>query len=201
MLIYPALPGLTYDVGRTPVQRTRTQESVTGYEVRLSDYAYPLYHYDLIYSTLREGVSVGHTYTEQSTLEGFFNLVSGARSTFLLNDPNDNTATLTQFGIGDGSTVSFQLQRVRGGGSVPARALNSAPTIYVNGVLQTLTTDYTVNALGVVTFTSPPDDTFALTWSGTYYWPARFLDDELTFTQLVKQIWEAQSVKLRSVKI
>lgn len=201
MLLYPTLPGLAYNVVRTPMQRTRIQESVSGYELPTSDFAYPRYTYELVYEVLREGVIQNHTYAEQSTLEGFFNQVFGSGVKFMFNDPNDNTAAATQFGVGDGATFVFQLQRIRGGGAMPVRVLNGAPSIFVNGVLKTVTTDYTVSSLGVVTFVVTPASGASLTWSGGYYWPARFNDDTLDFTELLKSIWDAGSVKLISVKI
>jgi len=55
------------------------------------------------------------------------------------------------------------------------KPVGSTIKVYNNGVLQTLTTDYTLDATtGIVTFTSQPTIGHALTWTGQFDVPVRF---------------------------
>lgn len=73
------------------------------------------------------------------------------------------------------------------------------PSIYVNGALQVLTTDYTIGTTGLVTFTAThlPSDTF--TWTGTYYRRVRMETGSLSHSRLAQGMWSAE-VSLVSVK-
>jgi len=75
--------------------------------------------------------------------------------------PGEGTATLEPFGTGDGARTQFTLVAL----SRPCTATPSA--IYVNGVLKTLTTDYTVTG-NLITFVVAPGAALPLTWTGTY---------------------------------
>lgn len=70
-------------------------------------------------------------------------------------DPWMGTAVYKSFGTGDGSNTQF---------SLPWKPV--APSIYIDGVLQTLTTHYTVTPGGTVTFVTPPGNGTVLTWTG-----------------------------------
>ncbi len=198
--VFPTLPGLAYSVKRTPTWRTRIQELVSGKEVRVPDFVFPRYLYELTFDFLRESSFQGASYSEQDTLLGFFNTASGAAGTIAFSDPDDNSVTGQNFGTGDGSTTAFQLVRSYGGFSEPVQTLNGNPSVYVNGTLQTLGTNYTLGSTGIVTFASAPSSGAALTWTGSYYWAARFNDDKLDFEKFMNALWELKSLKLYSVK-
>jgi uncharacterized protein (TIGR02217 family) len=98
-----------------------------------------------------------------------------------------------QFGTGDGSTTVFNLYRKFTSGALnyskrivkPMAGglsyVSGADTIkiYKAGVLQTLTTHYTISSTtGAVTFVSAPANGQALTWSGTFHLPATFGSDK-----------------------
>jgi uncharacterized protein (TIGR02217 family) len=119
--------------------------------------------------------------------------VRGAAHTFLHLDYLDFEATDEQFGIGDGTTTVFQLQKTYdpGGGATYERditkpdttgAIDGTPlTIKKGGVLQS--TGYTVSAAtGEVTFSVAPAVGAVLTWSGRHYVCVRFNRDDLPFT-------------------
>jgi hypothetical protein len=74
------------------------------------------------------------------------------------------------------------------------------PQIFVDGVLKTQGTDYTISSAGLVTFTVAPAAGAALTWSGSYYWRVRFDLDQTEFNNFLNQLWEAKKVTLVSVK-
>jgi uncharacterized protein (TIGR02217 family) len=194
--VYPSLPGLTFDVTRTPIWSTDVKSTRSGREFRGAWMTSPLYQYTLVYEFLRDKP----TAQELRTLLGFFNQAQGAFGTFLLPDPDDQSVTAQAFGSGDGASTAFQLVRTLGGAVEPVYDLNGAPQIYHAGLLMAAGTDYTINATGGVTFTNPPGAGEALTWTGSYYWRCRFLNDTLDFHKLMQAIWEAKRVELKTVK-
>lgn len=109
--IFPVLPGLMWDVVKTPHWNTRVQQSVGGKEVRTQFYAAPLYRWQLKYELLR----AASAQMELQALAGFFNARQGKFDSFLYSDPNDNTVTFHGFGAGDGVRTQFQLQRTLAG--------------------------------------------------------------------------------------
>lgn len=80
----------------------------------------------------------------------------------MLESLNYLTGTKTQKFSGNGSATVYQLVEL---------AINSVDSVYVNGVLKTVTTDYTVNSTnGTVTFVSAPStgvNNVVITWTKT----------------------------------
>jgi hypothetical protein len=109
--VFPVLPGLVWDVKKTPQWSTKLQQAASGKELRLSYYSWPIYKYTLAYEVLRQASA----YLELQTLAGFFNARQGKFDSFLFQDPNDNAVTAHGFGMGDGTTTAFQLQRTAAG--------------------------------------------------------------------------------------
>jgi hypothetical protein len=62
-------------------------------------------------------------------------------------------------------------------------------------------TDYTLTVTGQVVFLVAPALGAALTWTGTYFWRCRFEEDLQDFEQFMATIWEAKTVKIKSVKL
>jgi hypothetical protein len=79
-------------------------------------------------------------------------------------------------------------------------ALNGAPSIYVGGTLKTVTTDYTIDSRGMVTFASAPAGAAALTWTGAFYWEVRFENDTTDFKNFANSLWAVNSLPFASVK-
>jgi hypothetical protein len=143
-------------------------------------------------------------------LLGMYVAMGGSFGDFLYLDPNDNTipaANPSYFGIGDGSTTLFQLQRSIGIGAdivqnpagvlgLPAVGTNPPLAIYING---TVTTAYTMEALGIVQFSTPPAAGQLLTWSGSYYYRVQFGDDKITFDEFMQKVWNLKTLKLQSM--
>jgi uncharacterized protein (TIGR02217 family) len=194
--IFPTFDGLKWDVTRTPVWKTAVRETTSGREYRTAFQAAPRYLYKLAYEVLRETVG----YTELQSLLGFFNARQGAFDSFLYTDPDDNSVTAQVFGTGNGSTTQFQLLRTLGAFNEPVYDTNSTPLIYDNGSLRTVTTHYTINATGLVTFVTAPVAGHSLTWTGTYYWRVRFRQDQTEFTQFMQKLWSTKSVEFITVK-
>lgn len=194
--VFPALPGLTWDITREPIWSTTKKPSVSGRRFAVANYSYPRYKYKLSYAVLRQRGAL----TELATLAGFFNARGGDFDSFLFTDPDDNTVTAQVIGVGDGSNKLFQLVRTFGGFVEPVYDANSAPLIYVNGVLKTLTTDYTLSASGLVTFVTAPGAALAVTWTGTYYRRMWFAQSSAQFSQFMKNLWELKTLEIESWK-
>jgi len=87
------------------------------------------------------------------------------------------------FGTGDGSTTVFGLYKTYSSGGVTrtrriVKPISATVSVYKAGVLQTLTTHYTIDyTTGIVTFVSAPTAGNALTWTGLFNVPVRFATD------------------------
>ena len=191
--VYPTLAGLSWNSTKTPLFSTKVQTSVNLTELRASMSSAPIYDIVLAYDLLRDN----STFDELHTILGFFMARYGSWDSFLYLDPDDNLATSQSFGIGDGTTTVFQLQRSLGFFAEKVCNLLGAATLYVGGVLQT--SGYTINATGLVTFTVAPANGQALTWSGSYYYRCRFDDAATPFAlnQFMTKLWELKAVQFR----
>lgn len=207
--VFPTLAGLGWSVKRKPVFKTRLQESMSGKRTRIADWSYPRWQWELTFNFLRQGLIGGTTYSEFSTLAGFFNLRQGMFDPFLYLDADDNTIAGQQIGIGDGVTTTFQLVRTFGGYTEPVFAPNptgGVTNLKVNGVAKTFGTDWGLSEWGdpvpgVVTFlTGAPAATQAITCDLIYYWPVTFSEDTMDFEKFMAALYEAKSVKFESVK-
>jgi len=193
--VFPSLPGLGWSVQRQPLWKTSLSRSASGRAYTSALMTSPRYRYTLTYEFLR----AGQGFTELQQLVAFFNARGGMADTWLFSDPDDNTATAQQFGVGDGATRSFQLVRSFGGYIEPVYAPQGSPSIFINAVLQG--SGYTINAnTGVVTFTVAPTAGLALTWTGTFYWISRFNKDMQQFNQFLRQLWELKTLEFETEK-
>jgi uncharacterized protein (TIGR02217 family) len=200
-LIYPNnLPGLAFNVVRRPKGNTDVQPHVSGREVRLGYWTYPMYEWDLTYSVLRD-FRPCPSYTipsELKRLEGFFLAVQGSLTGFYFQDPDDDHVVGQALGTGDGTTGRFLLVRTWGDisyaapdGSIaavvtePVGDIDPTPSVfYLNGIPQTLNVDYIVqNSPGnsYVTFAVAPPNGVVITADLWYYFYVRFKDDSLDF--------------------
>ena len=201
--VLPSLPGLGFPWTRAPIYKTRTQANISGKEVRIADWSYPRYQWVLQYNALRQSASP--SFTEFSQLEGFFETLLGGWDSFLYTDPDDNSVTTQALANGDGATTVFQLVRTFGGVTIPVLAPNVVTSVWVNGSLKTVTTDYTISNWGTavpgcITFTVPPGAGQAVTTTFTYYFPCRFDDDTLTFSKFLSTVYELKKLSFTSIK-
>jgi len=117
----------------------------------------------------------------------------GRAGTFLFTDPKDNAVTTFQFATGDGSSKVFQLTRpMDQHGEVDiVQNLNGSPSIFNNGTL--VTSGYSIDSKGVVTFSVAPALGHALTWTGSFYFRLRFKEDTLQeLKEFYNDAWNAQ---------
>ena len=194
--VFPSLPGLQWPIARTPIWSTTTRVSVSGRRVAIANYSYPRYKFTLSYSFLRQGQGT----TDLSQMVGFFNARWGDADSFLFDDVDDNTVTAQTIGVGDGANKLYQLVRTFGGFVEPVFVTNSAPLIYVSGVLKTLTTDYTVSTTGLVTFVVAPAAATVVTWTGTYYKRMWFSQSMAEFSKFMSNLWELKKIEIESWK-
>lgn len=191
----PTLPGFRYPVKRRPLWSGKVQTALSGKETRLSYWSFPRYRYTIGYEVLRSDSSNA----ELAALIGFYNARQGQFDDWLFNDPDDNSVTLQQFGVGDGVTTSFQLVRAFGGFTEPVTALNApgGVPIYANGVA---TGGVSVTASGLVTFTNAPAAGVLLSATFAYYWRVRFDDIDLTLDKLMGGLWQSGDIAFTTTK-
>lgn len=200
--IFPALPGIAWPVKKTPIWSTKNMRSVSGKESALALYSYPLYKIEITFpDVLRDFGSFAGS-TEFRTLLDFYNSMQGKFDTFLFNDITDNGVTAQQFGTGDGVKTVFQLVRSlkTNGFLEPVQNVNILTNLFDNGS-PISGGSYSINSLGVVTFTSPPTALHVLTWTGTYYYRCRFLTDELEFEEFMSNYWSVKKLQFTTVKL
>ena len=185
--VYPTLPGLAWNATWTPTFRTRIQTAVSGKEYRASMMANPIYHVTLQYEFLRQDAR-----RELSRLAGFFLERRGAFDSFLIEHDTDNTVTDQPIGTADGLTRQFQLLRSFGSAfAEPVQNIKQISGIKVNGNAVA----YTVSATGVVTLESA-SAAGVVTWSGSYYYRARFSKDSQEYKNFMNKLWSTGSIEL-----
>jgi uncharacterized protein (TIGR02217 family) len=183
---------------KTPNFKTIIQTPVSGRgEIRVSLQPYPIWTWDFPVNWMR-----GSEQSQNSLYQyllGFFLAMGGQFSDFLYQDPYDSQIAETSpayLGTGDDKTTYFQLVRPIGIGQDIVQNLNGSPTVYVDG---SRTTDFSMDSTGVVSFFTPPPSKAILTWSGSYYYRVRFDSDAQEFEQMMDELWNCRSLKLRSV--
>src|SRR6266403_4136453 len=200
--VLPSLPGLTYDVVRTPMWGNTVEQFVSGKELRINNgWTYPRYQWDLLFTLLRSNA----TNHELQTLMGFYNARNGSYDSFLYTDPDDSSVIGQSIATGDGATLTFQLVRTFGGYVEPVFAPNTVTTVYVDGIDQVghwSVSNWGSSTPGILTFAGgyAPTSGKAITADFTYYFPVRFKDDNVPFNNFMKQLWECQKISLMSIK-
>lgn len=196
--VFPSLPGLAWPIGKTPMWKTPLQRAASGREVRIALQTYPLWRFTLSFNLLRSGTRAGQAYTEYQTLADFYLARQGSYDSFLFDDASDDSVTDMPFGTGDGNTAAFQLARTlkASGFAEPVMNLNGSVTNVKSNGNTVNPANYSVSSSGLVTFNSAPAANAALTWTGAYYYRARFEEDERDFEQFMNQLWQSGSVKL-----
>lgn len=134
------------------------------------------------------------TQAQLNDLRTFFHCRDGMARGFRMKDmmefwasadgtPYQPIGTPTNFGTGNGSTTVFGLYKTYTSGGVTrtrriVKPVSGSVSIYKNGVLQTLTTHYTIDyTTGIITFVAAPTNGHVLTWTGLFHVPVRFATD------------------------
>jgi uncharacterized protein (TIGR02217 family) len=201
-LVLPTLPGITWPVDKSVGQfDTTVQVSVSGKENRHINRVQPRYTYTIQITALdSNGTNAGLIYNSLQTLVGFFNQCFGRALMFQYVDPDDHAVTIQPFGIGDGTTTSFQLCRTIGGFTDNIFAPTGTPQIYVNGSLISAGAGYTLNTMtGVVSFATAPTSGASVTWSGTFAWWCVWDDDQLDLSNFASGLYEMKKASFTTI--
>jgi uncharacterized protein (TIGR02217 family) len=199
--VFPAFPGQGFMTTKRPVWSTIKKMAYSGRQLRAQAFAYPRWEFVAAYEVLRDTAS----YLELQGLYGFLGSRLGGAIPFYYWDPYDNTVSLNAFGQGDGSTTVFNVYRSVGVGTIfnyldRVLVFRNNPSIYINGTLKTLGTDYTIGINGVITFASAPASGAALTWSGSFLYLCEFDDDMVDAAQVFVGAWSLGKLSFSSMK-
>ncbi|OTG79754.1 hypothetical protein B9T33_11495 [Acinetobacter sp. ANC 5054] len=206
-VLFPELPGLEWELSKTPIFNTKIMTSANGRELRASYQAVPKYEISMSFAFLRE--SKGRNELQQ--LEGFFIERRGAFDSFLFKMPEDCEYDCTF--VGDGVTKIFQLYRLMRdvkyplshvkpvGGGVGALMWDSnvrKPMWYIDDLLLQWSSgvDFTISKDGVLSLLSPIPKGLILRVVGTFYYRCRFADDEQQYTNFMSKLWKANKVEI-----
>jgi len=190
-----------------PQFATVIQESISGQEQRVRVWAKCRAKYDIGYSVMNSADPVGN----YRAVLALFYAHAGRLRPFRFKDWGDFEAQNVQFGTGTGLDTAFQLSKTYDPSEILLGAIGSyfytreiyllstAPVIRVGGVVQTVTTHYSIGPTGLVTFVTAPADGAVLTWDGEFDLPVRFDVDYLPVVMNVNNIVDIGSISLREV--
>ena len=218
--VLPYLPGQSVTLTKAPKWSTGVIRAASGRERRTAVWSFPLWQFELQYEVVRARPGVA----ELAAMWEFFSVMQGQFGPWLFVDPTNcqlptsllldasgqpltdsSGAFLTDgsgaptgyaFGTGDGATTTFQLARPINSFSEPVYAAFE-PVILDNGALAGA---HSV-AHGQVTFSVAPASGHVLSWFGFFYFGCRFLQDDLSFEQIVQQLWSGKSLKFTSLRV
>lgn len=205
--LFPELPGLEWDLTKTPTFNTKIMTSVNGRELRASYQAVPKYEISMSYAFLRE--NKGRTELQQ--LEGFFLERRGAFDSFLYKMPEDNEFDCTY--VGDGTSTSFQIYKAMHNSQLPLGNTQEQiigkvdPNMWNENTENPMWNENTENPMwnkataqvtsdGKYILSEPLEDGIAITIKGTFYYRCRFKDDEQQYVNFMHKLWKAGKVEL-----
>lgn len=202
-VLFPELPGLEWDLTKTPMFNTKIMQSVNGRELRASYQAVPKYQISMSFAFLRE--SKGRNELQQ--LEGFFLERRGSFDSFLFKMPEDNEFQCTF--VGDGVQTSFQLYKQINTTQIPlqhTQAEQSEDPLMWDEVAskpmwsepddQMWLLQFGITTNGLLQMPIPLAAGESVTITGTYYYRCRFADDEQQYTNFMSKLWKAGKVEM-----
>lgn len=193
------VPGVSWSLTAAPTLQTRIQRAVSGRELRIADYPYPLRQYALTFEVLRSGAP----FYEFEAITALIVSCQGAAGTFLWQDPDDNVVTGQIIGTTDGTTTVYQLVRTWGsplGGVSFTEPITGAPhglTVYLSSGPEPPAPvgGWDVDpTTGLLTFSSAPPAGMQITATFSYYFRARFMSDAYSFEQFMFRLWSAKKI-------
>jgi uncharacterized protein (TIGR02217 family) len=199
--LLPHLPGLAWSVKKRPKFNTAIASHLSGREVRVSNYAYPIWQWELKYEFLR-----ADAHSELQQLMGFFLARSGAYDTFLYRDPSENNQILGLIlAIGDGATTKFTLTKSYGGFTEPCGYVDTS-TLVISfqapgaTVPVVLSTGWSFVSPNQIVFDTPPPVGTVVRASFNWYYRVRFADDSQDYDNFMFDLWQLQKLSIQSVK-
>lgn len=202
-VLFPELPGLEWDLTKTPMFNTKIMQSVNGRELRASYQAVPKYQISMSFAFLRE--SKGRNELQQ--LEGFFLERRGSFDSFLFKMPEDNEFQCTF--VGDGVQTSFQLYKQINTTQIPLQhtqaeqsedplmwSENASKLMWSDPESQMWLLQFGITTNGLLQMPIPLAAGESITITGTYYYRCRFADDEQQYTNFMSKLWKAGKVEM-----
>ncbi|HAV5002464.1 TPA: hypothetical protein JIZ10_17850 [Acinetobacter baumannii] len=202
-VLFPELPGLEWDLTKTPMFNTKIMQSVNGRELRASYQAVPKYQISMSFAFLRE--SKGRNELQQ--LEGFFLGRRGSFDSFLFKMPEDNEFQCTF--VGDGVQTSFQLYKQINTTQIPLQhtqaeqsedplmwSENASKPMWSDPESQMWLLQFVITNNGMLQLSIPLLEGESITVTGTFYYRCRFADDEQQYTNFMSNLWKAGKVEM-----
>lgn len=195
---------LTDDIEARAVAKPRYNTEVVttdgGWEVRNSRWSYPLHTFEF---NLSPNARDAADFTEFRDL---FYAAGGSAEAFKFKHWADYEGDDELIGTGDGSDTTFQLVKNYTRGATTrtrkiTRPVSGTVVIYKDGVVQTVTTHYTVNySTGVVSFVTAPALNTVIRADFEFDVPVRFADDEVEMQGLTDELEQPVNIVLIEVK-
>ncbi len=197
-LIFPTLPGLQWNVKKSPQFHTTIVKHTSGRETRVANYAYPLWKWEMSYELLRETQG----YAELQALCGFFLARSGSFDTFLFADPAEsNTASGDTLGVGDGFTTEYPITKSYAGFIEPVGYVDiTTLQVMLDGVQVFSPTTWTLVTPNTLLFAVPPAKGVVVSADYTWYYRVRFGEDMQDYNNFMYQLWDLKKLTLEMVK-
>ncbi|HAV3519411.1 TPA: DUF2460 domain-containing protein [Acinetobacter baumannii] len=202
-VLFPELPGLEWDLTKTPMFNTKIMQSVNGRELRASYQAVPKYQISMSFAFLRE--SKGRNELQQ--LEGFFLERRGSFDSFLFKMPEDNEFQCTF--VGDGVQTSFKLYKQINTTQIPLQhtqaeqsedplmwSENASKPMWSDPESQMWLLQFVITNNGMLQLSIPLLEGESITVTGTFYYRCRFADDEQQYTNFMSKLWKAGKVEM-----
>lgn len=202
-LVFPTLSGQDISFIKKPTFSTIVAPHISGREVRDALYQNPIWQFEVSFNALDSspdniyGGGVGSQSLQ--AIMGLFLACQGQYSPFLFTDPTDNAVTAGEFATGDGVTTVFTMARYLGTFLEPVGWVTSISEITVGGSVVGSST-YSLTTPNTLTFTTPPANGGAVAGTFAYAFLCRFDDDAAEFEQFTSQLWNARSVKFKSLR-
>lgn len=198
-LFFPVLPGLAWDVRKTPEFSNEVQEATSGKTTVLEYWPNPRWNFQCDFNYLRNDPKrAAGGYTELAKLVGLFLSCRGNSRAFLYRDPNDHAVRGQLIGTGDEANKNFQLVRDFGGFIEPIQ--NADPTalnIYVAGE-KLASADWTLSAQGIAALTAAPAAGAEVTADFEFYFLCKFIESKQEFSNWIHRVYKAQTVTFRT---
>jgi len=166
----------------------------SGKEQRNINWAQQRCGYDISY-----GIGSKQLYRQ---VLNFFYVRQGKAYGFRFKDWVDYQLTAEAIGTGNGVENEFQITKTYSdaGGSYVRniyKPVSGTVQVYLNGVLQTVTTHYTINhSTGIITFVTPPSNGVVVTVTCEFDVPVRFDTDSLDVTLQWIEAGQVQGIPL-----
>lgn len=201
-VLFPELPGLEWDLTKTPMFNTKIMQSINGRELRASYQAVPKYQISMSFAFLRE--SKGRNELQQ--LEGFFLERRGSFDSFLFKMPEDHQFECTI--VGNGTQTLFQLYKQIYTTRIPIQHTlakeNEDPLMWANPnnemwsnpITQMWNLQFKITSNGMLQLSIPLLEGESITVTGTFYYRCRFADDEQQYTNFMSKLWKAGKVDM-----